>query len=191
MAHYVIPSEFLFWSANPHHEQHKRALLPKIQASLPQTDGQQKGAWFCDVNTEFFVDVQDTTKYTDLITEAIYPALDAMFAEVKNLRLPHSSAVNRIWYNHYSGSGRSGQEVHTHTACSYSGVYFLELYEPNTTMFYSHSAAVNEVTLATKTTEFIKEGDILLFPATLMHYVLPPSQPRSTVAFNIVCSYEN
>jgi hypothetical protein len=191
MPHYVVPSEFLFWTKNKKHQEHKAALLELIYKNLDNTKGLQKNLWFCDVNTEFFSKDSCAAKYINLVVDGVYPALDGMFSEVPSIRKPKSSVVRDVWYNHYDPLTNSGQEVHTHTTCSYSGIYFLELSEPNTTMFFSHLASVNEVTPATKTTEFIEEGDILLFPSTMMHYVLPAKQHRTTIAFNIVCNYEN
>lgn len=189
MPHYIFPSEFIFWSKNALHEKHKDALLPKIYANLEATKDKQKGIWLSEVNTEYFDRDTPIQKYMDLITDAIYPALDAMFKEIPNIRHPATSKVHNIWYNQYEPTGNSGQEVHTHPESDYSGVYFLELVEKNTTMFYSHLASVGKTTNSLKETDFIEEGDILIFPSALMHYVLPPKKQRVTVAFNITCAF--
>jgi hypothetical protein len=112
-----------------------------------------------------------------------------MFKEVQNLRQPTISTVHEIWYNQYDATGDTGQEVHTHPESNYSGVYFLELSEPNATVFYSQVTAVNKTANPSKETKFIEEGDILLFPSNLSHYVLPSKNQRTTIAFNINCGF--
>jgi hypothetical protein len=191
MPSYIFPVEFLVWGKNPFHQKHKEALLPAVRRMLNTTKDKQKGSWLCEVNTEFFDRAKGVAKYVDLITDAIYPALDAMFDEVPNLKKPTTSVVRDIWYNHYSAASQNGQEVHTHTECAYSGVYFLDLSEPNKTVFFSHLASISGTTPSHKTTDFIEEGDILIFPSTLMHYVMPAERSRTTIAFNIECQYEN
>jgi hypothetical protein len=165
--------------------------MPVIEANLVKTKDMQKTEWLCDVNTEFFCRDQDVAEYLPLINQAIYPALDVMFTELRELCKPVASQVKKIWYNHYDPEVSNGQEVHTHPGSTYSGIYFLSLDEPNTTVFYSNVASTHAGLVSpTKKTEFIAEGDILLFPSTLMHYVTPAKKRRTTVAFNITCAYE-
>lgn len=191
MSQYVFPMEFLFWTKNPEHGKHKRHLVEQVESTLHQTKDQHAGKWVCSVNTEYFSKSAVSEKYLDLISQAIYPALDEMFSSVANLRLPFQSRVTKIWYNHYEPSASAGQEAHMHADSNFSGIYFLSLQEPNTTMFYSPTAASNPITACTKHSLFVEEGDILLFPSTLTHYVLPSVAPRTTVAFNVRCNYEN
>lgn len=191
MPAYVYPTEFLFWAANPKHKEHKDLLWLNIKNNLSATKDMQKGNWLCDVNTDFFCEAQDVSKYIPLINNAIYPAIDAMFAELSTLCKPATSIIKKIWYNHYDPIVSNCQEVHTHPGSTYSGVYFLHLEEPNTTVFYSSVAATNAgLVTPAKQTEFTVEGDVLLFPSSLLHYVTPAKKQRVTIAFNIDCAYE-
>lgn len=191
MGQYVFPVEFLFWTKNQAHAQHKQLLLSEIRNNLALTKDMQKGKWFCDVNTEFFACERGIEKYLPLVSEAIYPALDEMFEGIPNLARPTKSKVTKIWYNHYEPKVDNGQEVHMHDSSGYSGIYFLELSEPNTSVFYSHLASMNHTAASPSfKADFAQEGDILLFPSSLLHYVLPSTCPRTTVAFNIKCDYE-
>lgn len=189
MGHHIFPLEFVFWTKNPKHEIHKQQLLPKIKEGLGETHGKQVDKWLCDVNTEFFNNNAGFEKYLPFIMDAAYPALDQMFAEIPNITTPSSSKITEIWYNHYGLSGGSGQEVHSHGCAGYSGIYLLELTEPNTTIFYSYLAGLSNVAAsATFKTEFASEGDILLFPSSMLHYVVPTKNARTTVAFNVNCT---
>jgi len=186
MAHYIFPTDFIFWAKAKHHEDNKFILQKIVQESLQETEGAQLKNWLCNVNTEFFN--QNTIgKYTDLVLAEIYPALDALFEEIPTLRTPRVSTVTNIWYNHYAVGGN--QEVHSHFGTTLSGVYFLELNEPNNTVFYSYGASMSQFVTGSKQTKFIEEGDILLFPSHLLHYVLPSTKERTTIAFNVECEF--
>jgi len=185
--HYIYPADFIFWTPVTNHKNIKRELLPVIKKNLINTEKAQVNKWLCDVNTEFFSDDNKHIKYINLIVDEIYPALDKMFNEI-NLKAPKTSNVTSIWYNHYNIS--QGQEVHSHVGDGsvISGIYLLNLEEENKTVFYS-STANHVLCKATKTTENITEGNIILFPSHLLHYVLPCEKERTTIAFNIICNY--
>lgn len=191
MPAYIYPTEFIFWTPNNKHKEHKCLLWPEVKNSLSDTKDMQKEKWLCNVNTEFFCKEINVAKYIPLINDAIYPAMDTMFAELSNLCRPVTSQVRKIWYNYYDPKEQNGQEVHTHPGSTYSGIYFLHLEEPNTTVFYSSVASTSPgLVTPAKQTEFILEGDVLLFPSNLLHYVLPAKKHRITIAFNIDCAYE-
>lgn len=188
----IFYNEFVFSTQVKNHKAIKETLLPLIVENLENTKNKQLGNWFCDVNTEFFDAGQSVTKYLNLITSEIYPALDLLFQELPNLQRPKTSTVSHIWYNHYATGGT--QEVHTHTKSkghppALSGVYLLELTEPNPLVFFSPAAASNPFVKEALKTEFAKEGTLLLFPSSMPHYVLPCTSKRTTVAFNIRCEF--
>jgi hypothetical protein len=186
MSHYIFPTDFIFWTKAKNHEANKADLEKIVKNRLEETVGAQSKNWLCSVNTEFF-NQDNIGKYTDLVLAEIYPALDELFAEVSTLKAPKVSTVDNIWYNHYSIG--ENQEVHTHFGAALSGIYFLELNETNNTVFYSYSASMSHFSEPAKKTEFIKEGDIVLFPSHLLHYVLPSTKERTTIAFNIKCEF--
>jgi len=186
MGHYIFPTDFIFWTKAKNHEANKVALKEIVKSRLEETVGAQSKKWLCDVNTEFF-NQDNNGKYKDLVVAEIYPALDELFTEIPTLKMPKVSTVDNIWYNHYSIG--ENQEVHTHFGAALSGIYFLELNEPNNTIFYSYSASMSQLGEEVKKTEFIKEGDIVLFPSHLLHYVLPSTKERTTIAFNIRCEF--
>jgi hypothetical protein len=132
---------------------------------------------------------RDLSMYTDLIQNGIYPAVSRMFEAMPQLVRPESSQVVDIWYNRYTPG--AGQEIHTHSTkygqqTRYlSGTYILELDEPNGTVFYNVNAAGNPMVSDLLHMSSAKEGDILLFPAHLPHYVKPCIKRRTTIAFNL------
>jgi hypothetical protein len=185
MSYHVFPAEFLFWIKNPMHEKHKQELLPQITELLDTTKNHAKTATLGMVNSAYFDADTNYEKYSNLITEAVYPAVNMMFEEIPNLNGINNPVVSKIWYNYYDSSTTTWQNVHMHPNAIYSGIYFLELHEPNTTVFFSQLSAINKTGDSTKKTEFIEEGDILLFPSTLLHYVLPSTKQKITITFDI------
>ena len=188
---YLFPGDFIYWSKLKNHEYIKKNLLPKIVNNLDKTQGSQNGKWLCDVNTEFFN--LNISKYLSLVTEEIYPALDGMFLELQklsnNFKTPKISTVTNIWYNHYETN--NNQEVHSHSikTANFSGIYILNLNEENKTVFYSYNTSIVDMGLSSKQLKEAKEGDIIIFPSNLLHYVLPCEQTRDSIAFNISCEY--
>jgi hypothetical protein len=185
---HIFITDFVFWEPVQQHEVLKVQLLAEIEKLLPTTQDQHRGNWMCEVNTEYFSQESKHTKYIDLITQAVYPAVDRLFSDLP-LKQPKASTVTHIWYNRYGQ--RDYQEVHRHLeyGVSLSGIYLLELKEENKTVFFSHAASGSSLFPAEKRLVEAKEGDIVLFPAHLLHYVLPCEQTRTTVAFNIKCEF--
>ena len=181
--HYIFPADFIFWKPVNEHKKNKEKLIPLINKSLKKTKGKQLNDWLCNVNTEYFENSINYQKYMDLILNEIYPAVDMLFSEVNNLKTPRQSTVTEIWYNYYNTL--QGQEVHNHSGSSLSGIYLLHLQEENKTVFYSHSSTNSSLCNEVKKTTEIKEGNIILFPSHLAHYVLPCDKKRIAIAFNI------
>jgi hypothetical protein len=184
---HIFYSDFIFWDKAPNHNELKTILLPMIEERLTVTKEQNN--WICDVNTEFFSKDNDIGKYINLIVNSVYPVLDKLFAELNFLTVPKQSKVVKIWYNHYS-SGHY-QEVHTHSdgQVDIAGIYLLKLDEINKTVFYSYPTTNTKFYCETKQLIEAEEGDIILFPSHLSHYVLPCEKDRISVAFNIRCEF--
>ena len=183
---HIFYSDFIFWDKAPNHNKLKDMLLPMIEERSSVTKGQNN--WACDVNTEFFSKDNDIDKYRDLIVSDIYPVLDKFFEELKFLTVPKQSTVINIWYNYYS-SGHY-QEVHTHNGqMDISGIYLLKLEEVNKTVFYSYPTTSTKMYHPVKQLKEAQEGDIILFPSHLSHYVLPCEKDRISIAFNIKCDF--
>lgn len=180
--HYIFPSDFIFWKPANEHKKNKQELISLIKENLNKTQDKQLNYWLCDVNTEFFEN-NNYQKYINLILNEIYPAVDMLFSEINNLKTPKQSTVTQIWYNYYSAS--QGQEVHAHSGSSLSGIYLLDLQEENKTVFYSYASNNSSLCYGVKETKDIEEGNIILFPSHLLHYVLPCNKERITIAFNI------
>lgn len=184
MAQYVFPTEFVFYTRNKFHQQHKADLLPQIVQNLSATEGALTN---CNVNTEYDyrTNKENQKKYFDLIQQSILPSIDLMFSEIIGLRRLSNLVVTNIWYNYYSSSEVSWQNIHAHYEGKYSGLYILKLSAPNTTVFFSQLASIHGLTDPDLPTDFATEGDILLFPSSLCHYTFPVKQERIAISFDI------
>jgi len=184
MAYYLFPTEFVFHTKNMLHKQHKADLIPQIDKNLVNTESPVE---YCNVNTEYMYrnNKENQKKYAELIHQSIFPAVNLMFSEIENLRWLSNPVVTNIWYNSYSPSEVAWQNIHAHYEGKYSGLYILKLSGPNTTVFFSQLASLNQLTAPDKATDFVEEGDILLFPSSLCHYTLPTKQERITISFDI------
>ena len=195
MGHHILPTEFIHYSKMEKHEELKAELLEHVYSSIDSTVGDQIGKWRSTVNTEYFKNQESegvfmslgTGVYARLLEEGIWPAVDQLFKDIPNLSIPTRSTLQEIWYNYYTPG--QYQEVHTHHEYTISGVYFLSLEEVNGTVFHSYTADRSALVPAVVPTTMIREGDILLFPSAFLHYVLPASSNRVTIAFNIKCDF--
>jgi hypothetical protein len=184
---FSFATDFVFVTRAKTHNEIKAELLPKIEASLPTTAGQHKGRWLCDVNTEFFSMVKNDTKYSRLIHTEVFPAVVDAMKQQTHFYKPATAEIVDIWYNRYSTAGT--QEVHTHgTEGTFSGVYVLEAAEESPLVFFSPQAA-NAAFLDGTFRPHLNEGDIVLFPNHLPHYVLPCTSVRTTISFNVLCTF--
>lgn len=186
MSHHIFPVDWVFWTKAQNHERNKNFISEQINKKLNITKDDHVGIWSCDVNTEFFN--PETHKYVDVVVTEIYPALDKMFDEIDTLIKPKTSTVTNIWYNKYDKG--QNQEVHSHFGSDISGIYLLDLNEENTTAFYSFGASTTNTAKEIYKANKLQEGDIVLFPSHLLHYVLPSVKQRTTIAFNINCEFE-
>jgi len=112
-------------------------------------------------------------------------------------------AINEIWFNYYIDG--EYQEVHTHLSqnslganSQYSCIHFIsyddELHQP--VKFVDPNESLRCLSFAMDSENYdsqyapkIREGDLIMFPSYLQHFVPPsdptPNKPRITVSMNI------
>jgi hypothetical protein len=102
------------------------------------------------------------------------------------IKFPKKSYLEEIWYNHYEKNIHY-QETHHHRPSDFSGIYFIELEGKNTTTFYHHH--ISQMLEQNKTLDKIKEGDVVIFPSSLMHSVRKSNCKKTSISFNINCQF--
>ena len=210
------PAPFLFWTEVENHEELKSTLLPKIHEqskdkkyfNRPQQIRQPEDSrWDCEVVTTFFDRNEEEVKTLfpkEVLREIIAKPIQKLFEEDKCPipKKPTKTHISEVWYNHYE-SGYY-QEIHAHHGATFSGIYLLELNEPNTTAFYNNMSSFQYCTLpgtgamepenkhkmlGVYTTEHIKEGNVILFPSEFSHSVRKSTASRTTISFNLLCEF--
>lgn len=186
---YKFPTPFVYRIMNPNHDQMKDTLVSQILSLVENTDLSTPETWNCSVTSSFNKRVQ-FLETTDIVKTLVFDPIDKLMkCDVVipfNIRQVH---LQHIWFNVYEPG--QYQEVHTHknynvsknTNIIFSGIYVLSLDEKNPTSFYnlSSSTMFQKEYHATD----IREGEIVIFPSCLPHYVNPCQKRRITISFNI------
>lgn len=197
------PGPFLFIKEVKNHKEIKEKIFSVIKEQSKDKEfynypnkvrKDSNTTWNCEVITSFFNRTDDKVKniFTEeLVNELIDPVLEELFNHPKYVGKinPKKTILEEIWYNVYEPGYQ--QEIHDHSGATFSGIYLLELNEPNTTMFYSHSAGYDyaEWPGGIYLTDKIKEGNIILFPSEFLHAVKPSINHKVSISFNLKCFF--
>ena len=151
------------------HKKHKQNLLNLID-SIPNlssnvTEGEQvsKSDWY--LNSSY------PRKYWDYF----YNILTPWFDHIEN-KYGHKISKIRIgnyWFQQYLNNNY--HEWHTHPNCNFSNVYYLELPKTNITTEFKDYKPIS-----------VKEGDIITFPAYLLHRspINSSGKRKTVIVFN-------
>jgi uncharacterized protein (TIGR02466 family) len=194
-------SPFVFWTKVKNHQEIKEELKNKILEeskdfkyyNSPLKERKiTENKWKCEVITSYFHRKDVKEFFTEeIITSIVETPLDELF-ENKNLfpNKPQNIILSEIWFNVYK-PGYS-QEIHAHGGASLSGIYLLELNEPNTTMFFNNGSGYNYKNSDMGSifpTSHIEEGNVIFFPSELSHSVNKCTKDRITISFNLLFDY--
>ena len=144
----------------------------------------QKSSEACGGNehitkTDWFVDVHQPRDYWDFLAGYLWPRV--LEVCINSFHYPFNSSDNKVtnfWFQQYSKGDFHGW--HRHGFSSVSAVYFLELPDNKGTEFkLPQSSEIYQPE--------VKEGDILIFPAFLVHRspVNDTEKRKTIVAFNV------
>ena len=184
-------------------------LLNQIEQNYEQNKHYIQPKWNCVVHST--MENHNDIDYDQIIP--FYKKEYENFVSEQNLNLfNHNYWIQNPWYNYYVK--HSNQDIHSHLLVNvennkfnfFSGVYFLKLKEDHPKIIfynsnnnltvnehlpkvnsYFNNQEINHSFTIKKFTFDVKEGDLIIFPSNLEHYV--PQQrvdvPRITIAFNI------
>ena len=161
----------LFIQDVPNHQTHKKILLDLIK-QLPNNpyENISKTDWNLPKKLE--------RKYLDYF----YPNISKSLMD--NLQVYYKSKSWRItnaWFQQYKKN--SYHEYHNHTQTNFTNVYFLELPDTNFKTI---------IKIENKEYEYkVKEGQLITFPAHLLHTSKPNGYKRKTIiSFNSDFHYD-
>jgi hypothetical protein len=199
MSLFVFPVKFVYWNPVKNHKLIKSQYYPKIINELNREKNnfatQVNHNWECNCYSNFFK--RDGEKIFDqyFFDQVIWSVFDEMLYDLSNSNInfssPKKSSIIQIWYNYYEKG--MFQEVHNHVSLHqlshFSGIYLMHLQGKNTTIFTNDESIPTYPNLNVFKTDHISEGNLILFPSKLMHYVNPCLDNKLTVSFNILSEY--
>jgi|LakMenE18May11ns_1017448.scaffolds.fasta_scaffold9674414_3 hypothetical protein len=179
-----FPSEFIWVTSIKEHKKIKKEILPKIKKDIKTLKNNVE--WHCEIissfgqHKEFLLD-------EFFLNQIVWNSMDEMLNNLDFwIKFPKKSYLEEIWYNHYEKNIHY-QETHHHRPSDFSGIYFIELEGKNTTTFYHHH--ISQMLEQNKTLDKIKEGDVVIFPSSLMHSVRKSNCKKTSISFNINCQF--
>ena len=183
---YTFPGPFVWWGKVERHQEIKKVLLPQIDQLIKEIpEDLVVPHWNCTVHSSFGKGIS-FLRDPVLKKEIVWDPLDACLSEVTLTQRALTSRISEIWFNQYEAN--FFQEVHDHGGASFSGIYLLELNEANSTAFF-HQGQVSYLQGDFRTEE-ITEGNVIIFPSCLPHYVNPTLKKRTTISFNVFTEFE-
>ena len=161
----------LFIQDVPNHQTHKKILLDLIK-QLPNNPYENIS------KTDWNLPKKLKRKYLDYF----YPNISKSLMD--NLQVYYKSKSWRItnaWFQQYEKN--SYHEYHNHTQTNFTNVYFLELPDTN----YKTILKIENKEYEYK----VKEGQLITFPAHLLHTSKPNGDKRKTIiSFNSDFHYD-
>lgn len=190
---FQFAAPYVFHHKCKNHQQIKEVYLPKIMEVYNQNNQNSQYKWspttHSDMKTGFGRNNKNVfdKNFCDLV---VFPALDELFKKLpmySGANSPLSSRIQFIWWNVYENGDYAPIHSHGSGIDLISGVYLLDLKEVNLTTFsFENSIVENEVHCAS----YAQEGSVLLFPASLRHFVPSVKKQRVTVSFNAILSFK-
>jgi len=190
----IFPTYLYQYSLREKNQVLKELLLPKILQYKKDFEIEPPSGWISNKVYSSFE--KDNLNYKMFIqSDEVRTHYEQHFSRVFGQGTTFSFTT--AWFNYYENG--EFQEEHDHVGLSFnepdahfSAIHFLQ-FDPNRhvpVVFLDSLSKLNRrYTDSYKYIPEIREGDLLIFPAHLSHYVKPseptPDYPRITVAFNL------
>jgi hypothetical protein len=169
----------------------KRQYLPEILKRYEEGAYKQPTVWEAD---------RLHTSYDAPPQEQIFHPLPEIYQSVLRKFVSAPKVHVQIWHNVY-WKNQEYQEKHHHIPCHFSFIHFLSFnpaehkapvfYDParNIKAYCNHESVPTAYWQESASLP-VAEGDVLVFPSYLEHYVPPGkySTPRVTVSMNVILS---
>ena len=206
MTHIKFPSHYLYWTQVKDHENIKSKLVPIIHNLITDNNYDNPFKKDCTMTTNFL----EKTDFLDneMKDKIIWKCLQEMVSETNCFTFlkTTNAKITEYWFNVYEKG--DFQEMHNHNTVPkvvdgkryddiFSVIYILHEEESTPVLFRLDNTEIpfypmkHIINFETSRVDEIKEGTILIFSSHLNHTVFPVKQSgRTTIAFNIVCSFE-
>lgn len=197
----IFPTPYVFRYKVENHEEIKQQLLPQFIQEYEENKNNIDYKWQENSTSTVVTNynTHDNRYYTqdhydsivwkplNLLYQTLF-AKDAPF--ILSDKHPTKSSIEMLWWNVYDKG--SYAVTHNHGYGKVSGIYLLELNETNSTTFLmddSHPFGPTPSRMF-HTTDYAQEGDVILFPSSLLHFVNPAIKRRVTISFNVFTDFD-
>jgi hypothetical protein len=211
MGIYNFPSNFVYWEKVEDHEDIKKMFLDQIKSIGNNTKDNKQGI----VNGSTSYGIEDYSllnllkNYEGIANKVVWKPINEAIRQLNSNRSGNpitikNSLIFDTWFSEYKEGGFFEYHIHNNSyrpiykngklyTPSFSLIYILrDEDQPNTTSFrnpfsmYVSTEDNFESEFDTRYESEIKEGTVLVFPATLYHNVREIQTPnRITVAINV------
>jgi uncharacterized protein (TIGR02466 family) len=185
---YRFPSPFVYITEIENHSEWKKHVKKSVKRwQNSQTKPfSEKGS---NLLTSYHVK-EPLNEFLDpvFLKAIVWDPLDKALEEADLAAQPSQSYLHNIWFNKYPEGGSLGAHVHPNS--EWSGVYIVEMSQPNPTFFMYNSTSNSPAFCTSLDTEkSAKEGNVIIFPSHLIHWVHTTCEKRLTVSFNVGSTY--
>lgn len=196
----LFPGPYIFHRSIEQHTMHKQSILNKIMNEYNVNVNRRDYLWVPDSRSGVITNYsqQNTSlltqeQYRDIIMSSVDILLREIYADDSPVRpskeLPIRSSIREVWWNVYHENDYV--IPHNHGPRGISGVYIVDMNESeeNTTTFLFDNpyALSHDIPLWEQRYQasYAKEGDILLFPSSMNHYVDRVNGRKVSLSFNV------
>ena len=129
--------------------------------------------------SDYYLPKEHTREYGDLFLDIIKP----YNYNIKNFYRAKEIWIKNYWYQQYNNNDY--HNWHVHSGSLLSSVFYIELQNKNSTIFYDH--------LTQQEYSYnVEEGDLITFPSMIPHKSEKNSKDRKTIiSFNADFNYIN
>ena len=158
-----------------HHKKLKAKLLNLINNSSSERDV-RKDAYYGDSITKY--DWNIATDFNREWVQYIKPYLQEQFDKFSRVLNHGSPLIKKVWFQQYNKDDYHGWHIH---GDNYTGVYYLDFPRGSTPTELIEQGSLNKITIKAK------EGDILIFPAFIIHRSprIVKDIQKTIISFNI------
>jgi hypothetical protein len=206
MTLHTFRPEFVYYQPVDNHETHKNFILDAIKDEVDfrriNRSNYAEGEDPSNAVTNFFKSFSPdrpnntaagTTQINypnDLLHDVFNVPFSNLYKEINLTNpIPTSTVIKEIWWNYYF-PGRY-TEPHIHLDSDFSLIYIVKLEEENKTRFFRNGRSGRFPLFEEYyDTNHIEEGNVIIFPSSMLHWVQPVAKERCTLIANVLTEYE-
>ena len=184
----LFPGPFLYRTKVKNHANIKAILWDWIQSDKDSQFYDLSFPWknlgANDPSSAFMDHLHDLNFIRDIVFDPIADCVDELPFEMPDLSNIH---LSDIWYTYYERG--NCHHPHVHPRSTFSAIYLYHLEENNKTVFFGNGSNQPYQDFM-HSTSYAKEGEIIIFPSELYHYVEPSITDRITISYNVQCEFD-